>query len=264
MDRKAIFLKARRKAYMKNIEVCSMRDKAISEIFEAAKAEDRNFLYEHEAKKLFALFDMPVTKIHVAETEDDAVEAAERIGYPIVLKIVSPQILHKSDAGGVKVNLKTEDDVKTAFDEIMANAKKYGEKKGIDVDLSRGVFISQFADVGTEVIIGVTRDPQFGHAIMFGLGGIFVEVLKDVTFRLIPFTETDAREMVSEIKAAKILDGVRGQAPRDVDALVQVMMGVSKMVSENPEISELDCNPTFVYDKGKGALVVDARIIIEK
>ena len=114
-----------------------------------------------------------------------------------------------------------------------------------------------------EVIVGVTRDPQFGHALMFGLGGIFVEVLKEVTFRLIPFTETDAREMIREIKAVKILDGVRGQAPRDIDALVEVMLAVSKMIDENPEISELDCNPTFVYDEGKGALVVDARILID-
>ncbi|MFX1415187.1 MAG: acetate--CoA ligase family protein, partial [Promethearchaeota archaeon] len=105
--------------------------------------------------------------------------------------------------------------------------------------------------------------PQFGHALMFGLGGIFVEVLKDVTFRLIPLTEIDAREMIREIKAAKILDGIRGEAPRDVDALVDVIISVSKMVEENPEITELDCNPVFLYDEGKGVLVVDARILIE-
>ncbi|HDD67181.1 MAG TPA: acetyl-CoA synthetase, partial [Candidatus Thorarchaeota archaeon] len=146
---------------------------------------------------------------------------------------------------------------------IMENARRYGAETGIEVDLSRGVFISSFAEMGTEVIIGVTRDPQFGHALMFGLGGIFVEVLKDVTFRLIPLSESDAREMVGEIKAAKILEGIRGQPPRDVDALVRVIMSVSKMVEENPEIRELDCNPTFVYERGKGALVVDARILID-
>jgi len=238
--------------------------KVAKKIFETARSEGRTFVLEHEAKDIMKAYDIPIPPYATASTAEEAVKESKAIGFPVVLKILSKDILHKSDAGGVKVNLKTEDDVKKAFDEIMANAKKYGEKKGIQVDLSRGVFISQFADMGTEVIIGVTRDPQFGHAIMFGLGGIFVEVLKDVTFRLIPFTETDAREMIGEIKAAKILDGVRGQAPRDIGALVQVMMGVSKMVSENPEISELDCNPTFVYDQGKGALVVDARIIIEK
>ena len=130
------------------------------------------------------------------------------------------------------------------------------------MDLSRGVFISAFADMGTEMIVGVTKDPQFGHALMTGLGGIFVEVLKDVSFRLIPFNEGDAREMLSELKAYKILEGIRGEAPRDVDALVKIMLSVSKMVEENPEITELDCNPTFVYEEGKGALVVDARILI--
>ena len=117
--------------------------------------------------------------------------------------------------------------------------------------------------MGTEVIVGVTKDAQFGHAIMFGLGGIFVEVLKDVTFRLIPLTKADAHEMVHEIKAAKILEGVRGQEPRDVDALIEVILSVSKMIEENPEINELDCNPTFLYAKGKGVLVVDARILID-
>jgi acyl-CoA synthetase (NDP forming) len=145
----------------------------------------------------------------------------------------------------------------------MDNAKKYGQEKGIDVDLSKGVFVSDFAEMGTEIIVGVTKDPQFGHALMTGLGGIFVEVLKDVSFRLIPFTEVDAREMLKELKAYKILEGVRGEAPRDVDALVKIMLAVSKMVEENPEITELDCNPTFVYQKGEGALVVDARILIE-
>ena len=144
----------------------------------------------------------------------------------------------------------------------MNNVKNYGKEKGIDVDLSRGVFISTFADMGTEMIIGVTKDPQFGHALMVGLGGIFVEVLKDVSFRLIPFNEADAREMLNELKAHKILEGIRGEAPRDVDAFVNVMLSVSKMIEENPEITELDCNPTFVYEKGKGALVVDARILI--
>jgi acyl-CoA synthetase (NDP forming) len=237
--------------------------KVAKKIFETARSEGRTFVLEHEAKDIMKSYGIPIPPYATASSVEEAVKGAKEIGFPVVLKILSKDILHKSDAGGVKVNLKTDDDVRKAFDEIMTNAKKYGEKKGIEVDLSRGVFISQFADMGTEVIIGVTRDPQFGHAIMFGLGGIFVEVLKDVTFRLIPFTEADAKEMVGEIKAAKILEGVRGQAPRDVDALVQVMMGVSRMVSENPEISELDCNPTFVYEKGKGALVVDARILIE-
>ena len=237
--------------------------KAAKRIFETARSEGRTFVLEHEAKDIMKAYGIPIPPYDTAVSADEAVEKSAAIGYPVVLKILSKDVLHKSDAGGVKINLKNDDEVREAFGEIMENAKKYGEKKGIDVDLSRGVFISDFADMGTEVIVGVTRDPQFGHALMFGLGGIFVEVLKDVTFRLIPFTEMDAREMVGEIKAAKILEGVRGQAPRDVEALIEVMLCVSKMVSENPEISELDCNTTILYEKGKGVLVVDARILIE-
>ena len=237
--------------------------KAAKRIFETARSEGRTFVLEHEAKDIMKAYGIPIPPYDTAVSADEAVEKSAAIGYPVVLKILSKDVLHKSDASGVKINLKNDDEVREAFGEIMENAKKYGEKKGIDVDLSRGVFISDFADMGTEVIVGVTRDPQFGHALMFGLGGIFVEVLKDVTFRLIPFTEMDAREMVGEIKAAKILEGVRGQAPRDVEALIEVMLCVSKMVSENPEISELDCNTTILYEKGKGVLVVDARILIE-
>ncbi|MHA1771362.1 MAG: acetate--CoA ligase family protein [Candidatus Thorarchaeota archaeon] len=238
--------------------------KVAKKIFETARAEGRTFVLENEAKDIMKEYGIPIPPYDTATTADEAVEKAKKIGFPVVLKILSKDILHKSDAGGVKINLKDEQSVRTAFVEIMENARKYGESKNIEVDLSRGVFISSFADMGTEVIVGVTRDPQFGHALMFGLGGIFVEVLKDVTFRLIPLAENDAREMIGEIKAAKILEGVRGQPPRDVDALVDVIMGVSKMIDENPEIRELDCNPTFVYEKGKGALVVDARILIDE
>lgn len=228
-----------------------------------ARSEGRSFVLENEAKDIMREYGLNIPAYATAATPEDAVRESAKIGYPVVLKILSKDILHKSDAGGVKLNLKNDAEVKKAFSEIMQNAKKYGEEHGVAVDLSRGVFITEFAEMGTEVIVGVTKDPQFGHAIMFGLGGIFVEVLKDVTFRLIPLTENDAREMVSEIKAAKILDGVRGQGPRDIDALVDVILGVSKMVSENPEIIELDCNPTFVYERGKGAVVVDARILID-
>ncbi len=236
--------------------------KEAQKIFKTALEEGRTFVLENEAKDIMKAYGIPIPSYATAATADEAVTKAKEIGFPVVLKILSKDILHKSDAGGVKVNLKTEDEVRKAFDTIMENAKKYGKEKGIDVDLSRGVFISAFAEMGTEMIVGVTKDPQFGHALMAGLGGIFVEVLKDVSFRLIPFNEADAREMLHELKAYKILEGIRGEAPRDVDELVQVMLAVSKMIEENPEITELDCNPTFVYEKGKGALVVDARILI--
>jgi len=237
--------------------------KEAKKIFKTALAEGRTFVLEHEAKDIMRAYGIPVPPYSTATTADEAVAKAKDIGFPVVLKILSKDILHKSDAGGVKINLKSVGDVRKAFNEIMENAKNYGREKGISVDLSRGVFVSDFADMGTEIIVGVTKDPQFGHALMAGLGGIFVEVLKDVSFRLIPFTESDAREMLKELKAYKILEGIRGEAPRDVDALVKIMLSVSKMVEENPEITELDCNPTFVYKAGEGALVVDARILID-
>ena len=237
--------------------------KLAKKIFETALSEGRTFVLEHEAKDIMKAYGIPIPPYATAATADEAVVESANVGYPVVLKILSKDVLHKSDAGGVKLNLKNEDDVRKAFDEIMKNAKKYGEDQGHDVDLSRGVFITQFSDMGTEVIVGVTRDSQFGSVVMFGLGGIFVEVLKDVTFRLIPLTKVDAHEMVHEIKAAKILEGVRGQAPRDVEALIDVILAISKMVVENPEIIECDLNPTFLYEKGKGVLVVDARILID-
>jgi acyl-CoA synthetase (NDP forming) len=237
--------------------------KEAKKIFKTALDEGRTFVLEHEAKDIMKAYGIPIPAYDTAVTADEAVEKCKATGYPVVLKILSKDVLHKSDAGGVKINLKTDDEVRKAFNEIMDNAKNYGKEKGIDVDLSRGVFISDFADMGTEIIVGVTKDPQFGHALMVGLGGIFVEVLKDVSFRLIPFTENDAKEMLEELKAYKILEGIRGEPPRDVDSLVKVMLAVSKMITENPEITELDCNPTFVYEKGKGALVVDARILID-
>ena len=237
--------------------------KEAKKIFKTALEEGRTFVLENEAKDIMKGYGIPIPPYATATTADEAVEKSKSMGFPVVLKILSKDILHKSDAGGVKVNLKDEDAVRRAFDEIMENVKNYGKEKGIEVDLRRGVFVSDFADMGTEMIVGVTKDPQFGHALMVGLGGIFVEVLKDVSFRLIPFTESDAREMLSELKAYKILEGVRGEKPRDVDALIKIMLAISRMVDENPEIIELDCNPAFVYEKGKGAVVVDARILID-
>ena len=238
--------------------------KEAKKIFKTALEEGRTFVLEHEAKDIMKAYGIPIPAYDTAVTADEAVEKSKAIGYPVVLKILSKDVLHKSDAGGVKINLKSDDEVRKAFTEIMDNAKNYGKEKGIEVDLSRGVFISDFADLGTEIIVGVTKDPQFGHALMAGLGGIFVEVLKDVSFRLIPFNENDAREMLKELKAYKILEGIRGEPERDIESLIGVMLSVSKMIAENPEITELDCNPTFVYEKGKGTLVVDARILISE
>lgn len=240
---------------MKDIEVCMMRDKAVSDIFEAAKKEGRNFLFEHEAKKLFGLYDMPVTRIQVAKTEEEAVKAAKKIGFPIVLKIVSPQILHKSDAGGVIVGIKDEQGIRDGFKKIIVNAKNYKA----DAEIT-GILVQEMAPKGTEIIVGSTTDPTFGPTLMFGLGGIFVEILKDVSFRVVPIDRVDAMEMLEEIKAKKILDGVRGMPPSDRKTLVDILVKTSRMLEECPEIKELDMNPILAYPDG--ARIVDGRVIM--
>jgi len=227
-----------------------------SQIIEAAYAEGRDFLFEHEAKELCGLYALPVTRGKVATSEAYAIETAKSLGYPVVLKIVSPQILHKSDVGGVVVNIKTEEELKTAYNRIMNNVKEKRPDAKVE-----GIFVQEMAPSSTEIIVGANKDPTFGPTIMFGVGGIFVEILKDVSFRLVPITKEDAQEMIHEIRSYKILEGARGLPRADQSALVDTLLGTSKMLEDCPEIKELDMNPVLVYEKG--AKVVDARIILE-
>ena len=224
------------------------------EIIEKAKNEGRP-LVEPEAKEILKLYGVPVPDFKVARNEEEAVKFSNEIGYPVVMKIVSPQIIHKSDAGGVKVNIKNEEEARKAFREIMENAKKYKP----DADLW-GVIIYRMLPLGKEVIIGMIRDPQFGPAIMFGLGGIFVEILKDVSFRVAPVTKEEALEMIKEIKAYPILAGARGEKPVDIDALADMIVKIGDMATELPEIKELDINPIFAYEDS--AVAVDARMLL--
>lgn len=197
-----------------------------------------------------------MTKFSVSRTEQEAAAYAEKIGFPVVLKIISPDIIHKTDAGGVKINLKTKDEVKDSYTKILEGAKKYKADAKIE-----GVLVQEMAPQATEVIIGSIKDPTFGQTIMFGLGGIFVEILKDVTFRIAPITELEAAEMIVEVKAYPLLKGYRNTPAVDVKALVNILTQVSKLVIDHPEIKELDLNPVMAYVQG--AKVVDARIILE-
>jgi len=228
-----------------------------SEIAKKAYAEGRNFLFEHEAKELCGLYGLPVTKGKAARSEGEGVEEAKKIGFPVVLKIISPQILHKSDVGGVVLNVQDEQGVREAYRRIMSNVKAKQPDATIE-----GIFIQEMAPSSTEVIVGATKDPAFGLTIMFGLGGIFVEVLKDVSFRLVPITKLDAEEMIHEIRSYKILEGARGMPKADESALVDILLNTSKMLMDRPEIKELDMNPVLIYEKG--AKIVDARIILEE
>jgi len=235
------------------------KQKALS-VIEKARRDGRDALTEIEAKQIFEAYQLPVTHSRVAKTEDEAVKLAVEIGYPVVMKIVSPQILHKSDAGGVKVNIKDETAVRATYNTILQNAKAYKA----DADI-HGILVQEMAPLGTEVILGSVNDATFGPTVMFGLGGIFVEVLKDVTFRVAPFSKKQALEMMAEIKGAPILQGVRGELPRDTNALADAICRYAYMVLDlSDEISESDANPVMVYENGKGLKVVDARVILKK
>lgn len=227
-----------------------------SRIVKQAVAEGRKALLEPEAKMVCMEYGIPVTEFKVAANEEEAAEYAEEIGYPVVLKIVSPEIIHKSDAGGVMINLQNSSEVSEAYRKILVNVKKYNPDARIV-----GVLVQEMAPESTETIVGAIKDPQFGQTIMFGLGGIFVELLKDVSFRVAPITADDALEMITQLKAYPLLKGFRNSPPADVDALVDVLLSTSRLMMENPEIKELDLNPVLAYQKG--AKAVDARIILE-
>lgn len=232
------------------------RVKAVSKIFAQARKEKRKNLLETEAKTVCMEYDIPVTKFTIAKNEDEAVKFAEKIGFPVVMKIVSPDVVHKFDVGGVVVGIEKPREARNAFKTILQNVKKHNPKAQIV-----GVVVQEMAPSSTEVIVGALKDPQFGQTLMFGLGGIFVEILKDVTFKIAPITEQEAKEMITEVKAYPLLQGYRGQPPADIKAITKILMATSKLVMDHPEIKELDLNPIMVYEKG--AKTVDARIILE-
>lgn len=227
-----------------------------STILTKVRNEGRFILTEVESKTFLKQAGVPVVETRLATTPAEAVMISQKMGFPVVLKIASPDIVHKSDSGGVKLSLKNVSEVRKAYRDIMDSA----HKKFPSV-LIHGVSVQKMAKPGTEVIIGTSQDPQFGPVIMFGLGGIFVEVLKDVSFRMIPLNRQDALEMMEEIKGYPLLKGYRGKEPADLDTLTEMILKVSRVIENNPEIKELELNPIMAYQKG--ALAVDARIILE-
>lgn len=227
-----------------------MKSKILNKYIKKKKKQ----LNEYEAKKVLKEYQIPTTKEKLATTLSEARKYAEEIGPPIVLKIVSPDILHKTDAHLVEVNLSLEE-IEKSFKEIMKRAKKYKSKVRIE-----GILVQQMVNKRREIVIGVIKDPQFGHAIMFGLGGIFVEVLNDVSFRIIPLDKEDAKELITEVKGYPILKGLRGEKPVDINSLIDIIIKTSKLVQENPEIQELDMNPILVDEEG--AVVVDTLISV--
>lgn len=227
-----------------------------TKIINQAKNEGRKTLLETEAKTICSQYCIPITKFNLSRNEKEAVEQADQIGYPIVLKIISPDVIHKSDAGGVIINLRNAQEVSTGYRKIIENVTKYNSDAKII-----GVLVQEMAPQATEVIIGAIKDPQFGQTVMIGLGGIFVEILKDANFRVAPLTSQDAIEMITQLKAFPVLKGYRNTPPADIDALVDILCNTSRLVMDHPEIKELDLNPVMAYQKG--AKTVDARIILE-
>ncbi len=228
-----------------------------NKIIETVRKENRKFLFEHEAKQLLKLHGAPVSLDVLTETEDEAVKIAKKIDSPVALKIVSPDILHKSDAGGVKIKLSGENEIRSAFKEIIANAKRFDPKARI-----KGILVSPMAKKGLEVIIGTKIDDQFGPIIMYGLGGVMVEILKDVSFRVLPISPTAAKKMIEETKSFPILDGVRGGPASDKKALKKLLLLCSEIIQAYPQIEEMDLNPVIVHQQGLS--IVDARIILKE
>jgi 4-hydroxybutyryl-CoA synthetase (ADP-forming) len=235
------------------------KDKAkVRSIFDSVAKQGRKNLLEEEGYEVLRAYGFPTPKSMLGATEDECVRAAKEIGYPVVMKIASPDIIHKSDAGGVKVGVKSDDELRSAFRAIMESAKKYKADAKI-----KGVLVQEMVKNAKETILGASQDPTFGPVIMFGLGGIYVEVLKDVVFRVAPIDEREAAKMVESIKTIKLLKGVRGERPSDVKAISDSLQRLSQLVTDFPEIKEFDINPLLVLEEGKGARVVDARIILK-
>ncbi len=231
--------------------------KKVKEIIATAKNDKRNFLPEPEAHEVLRAYGFPVLEHRLAKSESDCISYAKELGYPVVLKIVSSDILHKVDVGGVKINICNEEQLKKGYNEILKSVNKSKPEANI-----WGVFVQQMAEKGKEIIIGMNRDPHFGAMLMFGMGGVYVEALRDVTFRIAPIRELSSKHMIQNIRAYKMLEGVRGEEPSDVDSVAECLQRLSQLVTDFEEIVELDINPLIVYSEGKGAKVVDARILI--
>ncbi len=228
----------------------------IERVINQAIESGRTILTEMESKAILKEFGIPVIEAKLAQNKTEAVKIGNEIGFPLVMKIASPDIIHKSDIGGVKLGINNITSIKKSFDSIMRSAREHFPDVKID-----GVTVQKMAPSGIEIIIGISHDPQFGPVMMFGLGGIFVEVIEDVSFRILPLTPKDAKEMIREIKGYQLLKGFRGSDPADIEFLERLLLDVSSFIEDYPQIKELDLNPVFVYKKG--GLVIDARIILE-
>jgi len=239
------------------VETFGVDKEKVRKIFDKCRSDERLELGEMEARGILGAYGIRVPEAGLSRDIVEAGEIAKKIGYPVVLKIVSPNILHKTDVGGVRIGIYNEKELEENYDNILFNVKRYMPDANI-----RGILVQEFIEDKKETIIGVSEDPQFGPVIMFGLGGIYVETLKDVSFRIAPLSRQTAYEMIKEIKTIKLLEGIRGEEPSDVGSMIEIILKVSQMVTEFPEIIEMDINPLFVKKTGEGSIAGDARIRI--
>jgi len=230
----------------------------VREKLNSVKAEGRKELNELESKEILSAYGLPIVETFLARDTSEAVSLANNIGYPVVMKISSSQVLHKTDAGGVKVDVNNEREVREIYNLLVDNTRKYDARA-----IVQGITVQRMAKAGTEVIIGSIHDRAFGPAVMFGLGGIFVELLKDVVFRIAPISKETAIEMIRETRSYPIFEGPRGQIPRDINAVAESISRLSQLAYDFDEIKEIDANPVFMYKQQQGCIVVDARIILE-
>ncbi|MCZ6485494.1 MAG: acetate--CoA ligase family protein [Acidobacteria bacterium] len=224
--------------------------------YQAAQNENRKFLLENEAAEVCRSYRLPLPEGGFASDKEEALSIAERLGYPVVMKVVSPQVIHKSDVEGVRVGIATREQLAQAYDGIVERVKKFKPEAEI-----KGQVIAKMAGEGVETIVGLKRDEVLGPVVMFGMGGIFVEVYQDVTFRLCPVGKEEVEEMLSEVKGFQLLGGFRGMAKADTGALKKVILAVCALGTENPEVGAVDLNPVLV--NGEGALALDTRIILQ-
>jgi acetyltransferase len=258
----ALSVMAKQKAWQEKAappyEALDLDTHRVVEVFERVRREGRLQIGDAEARTVLEAYRIPIPAAKLCRTADEAVAFAEEIGYPVVMKIASPDILHKTDIGGVRLNVRSATDVRDSFDLITFRATRYMPKAEI-----WGCLVQQQVHGGREVIIGMNRDPQFGPLVMFGLGGIYVEALKDVTFRIAPFSREDAMEMMREMRSYNLLRGVRGESRSDLIAIADTLLKVSQLVVDFPDIVELDINPLMVFEDGKGVMGIDMRLILE-
>ena len=230
---------------------------AVRELFHRVRSEGRVAIGDSEAWTVLESYGFRVPKSRLAESAEEAISIAEEIGYPVVMKIASPDILHKTDVGGVRLNIRSANDVRDSYDLMVYRAGRYVPGARI-----WGCQVQQMVNGGREILLGMSRDPQFGPLVAFGLGGIYVEALKDVSFRVAPFSREEAEEMIREIRSYRLLEGVRGEAAVDHEALIESLLAISRLVTDFPEILELDINPLMVFEKGRGSMAIDMRLVL--